>query len=184
MTDVMEWFALTAKENFERFLLPRADEGWSCLQLGCFAGDASVWIMENLPYATLVDVDTFKGSDEHGAVDMDDVKATYSIRTQPYADRIKVKVLETQVYLTFPNNPPFDFIYVDADHHAASVLMDGLLSWPLLNKGGLMAFDDYTWGEALDPMERPFLGIEAFCDFYQTEMETLFIGSQVWVKKR
>ena len=179
----MEWFALTAKENFERFLLPRADEAWRCLQLGCFAGDASLWIMENLPYATLVDVDTFRGSDEHKDLDMETVKAIYADRTEPYRGRIAVKVGQTVQYLTNPLTPPFDFIYVDADHHAASVLIDGLLSWPLLTRGGLMAFDDYTWGPNMDWMDRPVGGIEAFCEFYEREMEPVFVGSQVWLKK-
>ncbi len=63
----------------------------------------------------------------------------------------------------------FDFIYVDGSHLAPDVFLDAALSWNLLKPGGLIAFDDYEWGDwerdlsgtpraAIDAFERVFAG--------------------------
>jgi hypothetical protein len=37
------------------------------------------------------------------------------------------------------------FLYIDGWHSAFGALADGVMSWPLLNVGGVMIFDDYLW---------------------------------------
>jgi predicted O-methyltransferase YrrM len=43
----------------------------------------------------------------------------------------------------------FDFIYVDGSHQAPDVLSDAVLSFTLLKRNGVIAFDDYLWQESL-----------------------------------
>jgi hypothetical protein len=63
-----DWFSMTAKPNFEQFLIPLAgQDNLTFLQLGAYTGDASLWLLDNVltgQNSILIDVDTWQGSDE------------------------------------------------------------------------------------------------------------------------
>jgi predicted O-methyltransferase YrrM len=184
------WFKVTAQENFERFLIPLAgQENLTFLQLGAYTGDASVWMLENISNVRLIDVDTWQGSDEdaHKPMDFDDVYKTYTDKIKDYKVDIRrtttIGYLLAQYGCDRPLEEYFDFIYVDADHTTVGVLMDAELSFPLLKPGGIIAFDDYTWGEHLPPHKRPKLGIDLFLERHLGEYEVLGSGLQVWLRK-
>ena len=183
------WFNYTAKDNFEKFLIPLAgQDNLYFLQLGAFTGDASLWMAEHIltgKHNLLMDVDTWIGSDEeqHHEMDFNDVRKVYLDKVTPY------KVIESFIgttvdFLTqYRDKNVIDFIYIDADHTTVGVLMDAELSFPLLKSGGIMAFDDYTWGAEMSPELTPTLGIDLFLARHEGEYETLVINSQVWIKK-
>ena len=185
-----DWFSITAKPNFEQFLIPLAgQDNFRCLQLGVYTGDASVWLLENVlihTNTTLVDIDTWEGSNEtaHKSISFSAVYEVYKKRMEPYPN---VRSVRNTTYNFLMSNQErsnlFNFIYIDADHTTVGVLMDAELSWPLLKKGGIMAFDDYTWGAHLPPHKRPKLGIDLFLERHLGEYEVLVANAQVWIKK-
>lgn len=184
------WFEQNARRNFENFLTPLAGkEKLSFLQLGAFTGDASVWMAEHIitgESSLLFDVDTWQGSDEvaHKTMDFDDVFATYKAKIKPY-QKILWKQTDTVSFLTSYNYlKDYDFIYIDADHTTVGVLLDAELSWGLLRSGGIMAFDDYTWGADMPPELTPTLGIDLFLSRHEGEYETLVVNEQYWIKKK
>jgi len=191
MTDYPNWFAQSAQHNFEEFLVPLAGtDKLRFLQLGAFTGDASLWMCDNIltgKYCYLTDVDTWRGSDEEAHKDMDFVSVydTYRHKTDHYQQVLRV-TSTTMDFLNRPNREGiFDFIYVDADHTTVGVLLDGELSWPLLKSGGIMAFDDYTWGhESGDPRLAPQVGIDLFLHRHNGDYELLAKNTQVWLKKK
>ena len=192
MTDYPNWFEQSsAQYNFDVLLQRFAGQDNLCfLQLGAYTGDASVWMAENIltgKYCILMDVDTWQGSKElaHEDMDFDDVFTTYRDKVKPY-QKILWKQSDTFYYLTKYNYiKEYDFIYIDADHTTVSVLLDAELSWPLLKSGGIMAFDDYTWGhESGDPRLAPMVGIDLFLHRHLGEYELLAKNDQVWIKKR
>jgi hypothetical protein len=63
-------------------------------------------------------------------------------------------------------------------------LLDAELSWPLLKSGGIMAFDDYTWGRNLPPAHTPRPGILLFTERHKAEIDTLVINDQYWIRKK
>ncbi len=196
-TEYPNWFAQTAQFNFEAFLTPLAGkDDLRFLQLGVFTGDASVWLLENIltgKYSELIDVDTWEGSDEpdHETMDFDDVYKTYFNKISKYKKRFNIRRCTTVDFLLAQYGPDrplgehFDFIYVDADHTTVGALLDAELSWPLLKSGGIMAFDDYTWGhESGDPRLAPQVGIDLFLHRHQLNLEILTKNTQVWIRKR
>ena len=193
MTDYPNWFAVTAKGNFEQFLTPlKSEENLRFLQLGVYTGDASVWIVENIfsdvHKHRLLDVDTWQGSDEpdHEPMDFEDVYQTYLVKVKP-SGLVTPYRMTTVEYLTSSaaKYNKFDFIYIDADHTTVGVILDAELSWPLLRSGGIMAFDDYTWGHASgDPRLAPQVGIDLFLHRHLGDYELLTKGGQVWIKKK
>ena len=184
------WFAVTAQHNFEKHLLPLAGQpGLEFLQLGAYTGDASVWLLENIltgEYSELTDVDTWQGSDEqlHHQMDFDDVYKTYLSKIQDYKNVESIKSSTLNFFTAGDMLPGYDFIYVDADHTTVGVILDAELSWPWLMPNGIMAFDDYNWGNALPLHLRPKPGIDLFLLRHQGEYELLEKNEQVWIKKK
>jgi predicted O-methyltransferase YrrM len=185
------WFAQTAQSNFATHLTRYAGQpNLRFLQLGVYTGDASLWLCENIltdESSILIDVDTWQGSDEesHAEMDFSDVEKVYKNKVKNLS--VISLVSDTVEYLIRQRNyfkDSYDFIYIDADHTAVSVLLDAELSWPLLKSGGVMAFDDYTWGRHLPPSKTPRPGILLFTERHKAELDTLVINDQYWIKKK
>jgi predicted O-methyltransferase YrrM len=139
------------------------------------------------PSSHLFDVDTWQGSDEvaHHSMDFDDVYSVYKDKVKDLS--ITSVVMRTDDYLirvreVFTDS--FDFIYIDADHTTVGVLMDAELSWPLLKSGGIMAFDDLTWGADLPPSQSPKAGILLFAERHKDEFDLIVANTQYWIKKK
>ena len=182
------WFAVTAQHNFEKHLRSLAGrENLRFLQLGVFTGDASVWLCENIltgKNCELQDIDTWKGSDEeiHTQIDFQEVRQYYYSRTKGMPILPATKTT-TDHLMAIRKYYRYDFIYVDADHTTVGVLLDAELAWPLLKSGGIMAFDDYNWGNALPLHLRPKPGIDLFLLRHDGEYELLEKNEQVWIRK-
>jgi predicted O-methyltransferase YrrM len=190
-----DWFSHTAKPNFEKHLtLQGRQSRMECLQLGVYTGDASLWMLQNLGDIELTDVDTWQGSDEeaHESMDFEDVYNTYLYKTSDYENDGKcyhyrtttMNFLLSELSEKEYARNKYDFIYIDADHTTVGVLLDAELSWPLLKSGGILAFDDYTWGSNLLPHHTPKPAIDMFVDRHKDELEILDINDQYWVKKK
>jgi len=189
MTDYPNWFGYV-QANFEEFLTPLAGKNdLRFLQLGVFTGDASVWMCENIltgKNCELQDVDTWEGSDEpaHESMDFNDVLDVYRNKTKGMPI-VPFRKTTTEHLSTIWKYYKYDFIYIDADHTTVGVILDAELSWPLLKSGGIMAFDDYTWGhESGDPRLAPMVGIDLFLHRHLGEYELLAKNTQVWIKKK
>jgi len=178
-----------AVDNFSAFLLKYKDTKVNFLQLGAYTGDATKWLFENIlthPESTLTDVDTWEGSEEtaHEEFDWKSVEQVYDEKTSEWLESgrlIKVKNTTKEFFKT--NNKQFDFVYVDADHHAIWALRDGLDGYSCLKNGGILAFDDYKWGAHLPKLEKPGPGIDAFLVCYTNKVNVIEKNLQVWVRK-
>jgi hypothetical protein len=190
------WFAGAASRNFERFLLPLAGRAdYRCLQLGVFTGDASLWLLKNIlteDSSYLTDVDTWRGSQiaVYDKINIEDLYTEYCKKVSEFTERIEIYRSNTLDFLcarysSEANYSHYDFIYIDADHTAIGVLTDAVLSWPLLKRGGILAFDDYAWHhETLNPMLEPKRGVDMFLEHYRAEYELLVTNWQVWIMKK
>lgn len=192
MTDYPNWFEQIARHNFEQFLTPLAGKPkLYFLQLGCFTGDASVWMLDNVltgDQSRLTDVDTWAGAPNEPiqtAMDFDDVYSVYKQKT--FGKKVNHFRTTTFEFLTDPDftGLTYDFIYVDAHHTSASAFLDCELSWPLLKRDGILAIDDYEWQhpDGVD-IHAPKIGIHMFLDRHAGEFDTLAINQQYWIKKK
>lgn len=178
-----------AVDNFSAHLSRYKDTKVDFLQLGAYTGDATKWLFENVlthPESTLTDVDTWEGSneDEHKEFDWKSVEQTYDDKNKEWLDSgrlVKMKITTKEFFKS--NNKQFDFVYVDADHHAIWALKDGLEGYSSLKNGGILAFDDYRWGAHLPKADRPGPGIDAFLISYANKTTVLERGLQVWLRK-
>ena len=60
-----------------------------------------------------------------------------------------------------------------------------LLSWQLLNKGGIMAIDDYLWvGNGVNDIgDTPLKAVDHFLERYNKELKLLHKGYRVFIEK-
>ena len=118
------------------------DEPKSILEIGCFEGLATCWMLSNLlkhPDSKIVCIDTFEGGEEHlqAGVKMGQVRERFSRNVSKCGRVDSVRVLEERsdeglMRLLQEKQEPFDFIYVDGSHMAFDVLGDLILSFKLL----------------------------------------------------
>lgn len=183
------WFSLYAQEYFKNLLAEFKDkENLHFLQIGAFTGDASLWLVENIltqSNSILTDVDTWEGSDEavHHTMDFSDVEKVYDLKLKDHKNIIKSKGRSHEFLKNSDDKEIYDFIYIDGDHTAEAVFYDATLSWNALKINGIMAFDDYLWGEELPINLRPKAAIDLFVTLMKNQIELIGVGSQVWLRK-
>ncbi|BAP89450.1 putative uncharacterized protein [Burkholderiales bacterium GJ-E10] len=180
------WFASTAKGNWDQ-LIPQLNPQ-RILEIGSYEGASTCYLIDTLGPRTALEihcVDTWEGGAEHqdgGYVqtDMSRVEARFHHNTQIAIGNAPNPVdlvlhkgfsdIELSRLLADGKQGYFDFIYVDGSHQAPDVLCDALLSFRLLRKNGVIAFDDYLWHEPLpygmDPIRCPKPAIDAFTNLY------------------
>lgn len=175
------WFESTARKNFEHYLLPLAGKSLRFLEIGCFDGMATCWMLENVltnEESEIYAIDTFKGAPEWANRPELDAKwslSRFKENTSKYDFQIEIWQGESWDALRLlAGYNRYDFIYIDGSHHAADVLEDGVLSFRLLKKGGLMIFDDPQWqGNPGQPLLNPGPGINALLTVYADQIEVL-----------
>ena len=184
------WFKMGAIQYFQ-LILPERYAGKpyiDFLQIGAYTGDATEWMMENIithETSWLTDVDTWCGSDEniHKTFNWQDVESYYDERVSKYKNICKIKGYSSD-FLQNAEDEHYDFIYVDGDHRAEEVYKDATFGWRCLKKGGIMAFDDYTWShDSNDPTMSPKPGIDRFLKEYSNDLYLIIRNGQVWVSK-
>ena len=162
------------------------------LEIGSFEGRSSVWIAENMMQEgdLLRCIDTWEGGEEHGEENMSAVeerfRANLILATEKLPERRIIQQKGTSVAMLswLHGKETFDFIYIDGSHTAPDVLTDACMSWPLLNNGGMMVFDDYMWGNPRDALHRPKIAIDAFTNIFAEEAEIVHVGYQLVVRKK
>jgi predicted O-methyltransferase YrrM len=170
-----DWFKITGIKNFEKY----APKEGNFLEIGCYEGQASLWLMENTK-AMLTVIDTFAGGQDLPAEV--NLLERFKDNTYEYNDRISIEIGRSQQRLIRLDDY-FDFIYIDGSHLASDTLEDAVLSFRLLKKGGIMIFDDYTWGRQLPLDQIPAVGIDAFVMAYVNKLEVLEKNSQLILRK-
>lgn len=201
-TFTQDWFSW-APEVWEKLIPLLSGEAGKrrFLEIGSFEGRSAVWTMENLMADgdCLYCVDTWEGGEEHGSENMGTVRDRFDrniiLAREKHRDRDCESITATSydALAWFAGEPQtssrlrgltFDFIYIDGSHIAKDVLTDACMAWPLLNKGGIMVFDDYLWGDSRDILHRPKIAIDAFTNIFAEEMQHVHAGYQMIVRKK
>lgn len=193
-----DWFAW-APEVWTQLtpLLPHGVKR-NFLEIGSFEGRSMVWIADNMmnPGDELFCVDTWEGGEEHkvggsAEQDMSEAEKHFDYNRSLALNGRDIKVVKykdtsTHALATFTSEEwkPFDFIYIDGSHTAPDVLTDACMAWPLLNKGGIMVFDDYMWGNPRDALHRPKIAIDAFTNIFGETLDIVHVGYQLVVRKK
>ncbi|KAL9607225.1 MAG: hypothetical protein Q9204_009356, partial [Flavoplaca sp. TL-2023a] len=194
-----DWFELIRPEWEQRTAHLRGRE-LRILEIGCFEGCSTTWILDNLmshPNSVMTVIDTFEGGMEHqddGALDhptdryqLSTLKRRFDANVAKCTEVAKLNVMQARsddaLVALRQQRRRFDFIYIDASHVAIDVLHDAVMSWQMLDQGGLIVFDDYSWRGFIEDCYNPRTAVRAFIKCARPEVECIETESQLWVKR-
>jgi len=165
------------------------------LEIGSYEGASTCYLIEKLAISKKIElhcVDTWEGGIENkkggvAEVNMSDVEKRFHHNTNKAVGKVENSIrlvlhkgfsdLILSRLIAEGKQGYFDFIYIDGPHQAPDVLCDSVLSFKLLKKNGVIAFDDYLWQETLpygtDPIRCPKLAIDAFTNIYCRKLRVL-----------
>ena len=160
------------------------------LEIGSFEGQSACYLIKSIGAqkdAEIHCIDTWVDSPEYANVKMAEIEQRFLKNTQKalkstlHSVTFKLHKERSEIVLSqllsSGYESYFDFIYVDGSHQAPDVLMDAVLAFRLLRKGGVMAFDDYLWSEALpggpDLLRMPKSAIDAFVNIYIRQLRVI-----------
>lgn len=165
------------------------------LEIGVFACSTSRWLLKNIlthPESKLIGIDPWERSyfghrDVRDDKSWNDVLGSIELIKNDFGNKVEmIKGYSYEVLLRDAiREMKFDGIYIDGDHTYDSVMKDFDLSWPLLNVGGVLIFDDYilkdrsTGGYILGMQE----SIDKILKDHNEEYTLLFKNRQVGIKK-
>jgi len=188
-----DWFQQTAETNFINNLLPRKAQFKKAMEIGCYEGQATCWLLDHMAFDQIHCVDTWLGSAEHLTVPMVQVHDRFVRNTKledggPAQTWVSKSIHHLASCVAQKDRGHYDFIYVDGSHVAKDVLTDAVLAWQILEPGGYIAFDDYTWTEKprqeANPLDNPRLAIDAFYTIFRREAVILpSTQHQFWLMK-
>ena len=172
----VDWFSQSIP-NFQQYLGGLKGQRVQGLEVGCYEGRSTVWLLENVltaPGSRLHVVDSFTGNLEHQDSEtlmalLPGLRDRFLHNIEPWKDKVILHEGASAWHLRRLYEQLFDgldFVYVDGSHVAQDVLEDAVLVWPLLKIGGLLIFDDYTWKPYDNPRLMAATGIDAFQSVY------------------
>ncbi|MGH6936841.1 MAG: class I SAM-dependent methyltransferase, partial [Methylocella sp.] len=169
-----DWFCGNEK-HFSKYLPHLEDTPCQLLEIGCYEGRATVWLLEHIathPDATIKCIDI-----------AEQASFRQNILAARSPEKVRLEIGRSRNLLrSYPANA-FDFVYVDGDHGTVNVLEDAVLSFILLKRNGIMAFDDFKWKDRTSPDGTPKQAINAFLMIYRRKITVLMKDYQVWIRK-
>jgi predicted O-methyltransferase YrrM len=162
---------------FQRHLSGLSGKPCSILEIGCYEGRSSVWMLENIA--------TAKDSRLLYLDYTEQPSFWFNIELANGRARTELQLGLTRETLRGLPFGAYDFIYVDGGHGTIDVLEDAVLSFRLAKTGGIIAFDNYQWNDPKHNQQgTPKPAVDAFIAIYSAKVEILESGNQVWLRKR
>jgi len=170
------------------------------LEISVYTGTSLINIMKLIPNSTGVAIDKWENYNENqygfkrtllDTMEEHDVEQTFYKNIEKENMKYRIVGLKgnsfeilTKLYKDMNSNDLFDFIYVDGNHTLLESYTDIMLSWKLLNKGGIMAIDDVTYNNTPDKiLESPFLGVKNFLELYKGQYKILSFNYRIFLEK-
>ena len=171
-----DWFSSNIPSFWKHLKVLRGTP-CSILEIGCFEGRASTWLLQNIAVTD---------DSRLLCLDCNDQPLFWRNIQQAHGEkRTEFKRGPSQDTLRALPSASYDFIYIDGGHSTIGVLEDAVLSFRLAKPGAIIAFDDYLWNDPNHNQQGvPKAAIDAFAALYQPKLELLESGYQVWFRKR
>jgi predicted O-methyltransferase YrrM len=170
-----DWFSAHVPK-FEKYLRPLQAGPCTVVEIGAHEGRSTTWLLENILTHESSRIVTIDVSVQPSF--WRNVEASGGLQKTQLFVGLSGEILRRLPFASA------DFIYIDGSHGTPDVLEDAVLSFRVLKRGGIMAFDDYLWNEPKWGREGfPKPAIDAFLDAYKARVEVLEMTYQVWLRK-
>ena len=160
------------------------------LEIGTYTGVSVINLLKFINNSNATVIDKWSSYNE--------CKVTENIEEnkveQTFYKNIKKKKMENKVNVLkgdsfemliklLKKNEKFDFIYVDGSHKCLDCYCDLLLSWELLNIGGILVIDDVLYNKEIGILESPYEGVVHFLRKYENKYKILNNEYRLFLEK-
>lgn len=160
------------------------------LEIGTYTGVSIINLLNLIPNSYATVIDTWKNYNECGLmenIDKNKVEQSFyrNIKTKKLEDRINVLKGDSFEMLMklVKQNEKLDFVYVDGSHKCFDCYSDLLLSWELLNIGGIVVIDDVPYNKKNGVLESPYEGVMYFMKKYENKYKILKNNYRLFLEK-
>ena len=163
------------------------------LEIGTFAGTSAIRLVELIKNSEITVIDMWENYNECGGVEGTVDKIQENNIEQIFYKNIEISELKHlftikkgnsfDVLLDLnKNNETFDVIYVDGSHSLLDSYTDIVLSFELLENGGVMIIDDVPFNKG-DILNSPLEGVIYFVEKYGKRIRILKNGYRLFIEK-
>ena len=179
-----KWF-LNNFEIFNYFLPENKNEKFNYLEIGCFEGLSSFYVLSQFKFVNAYFLDIWDEPNKNSKSLTDDFNKVEKLFDENLSKFNFTKIKDDSVISMrklLRKNMDFDFIYVDGSHNGEDILSDAIEAFKILKKGGLIFFDDFLQYE-LNRKIQSYVGIEKFLELYSNDLQIVFFQNNLVVKK-
>jgi len=179
-----KWF-LNNFEIFNYFLPENKNEKFNYLEIGCFEGLSSFYVLSQFKFVNAYFLDIWDEPNKNSKSLTDDFNQVEKLFDENLSKFNFTKIKDDSVISMrklLRKNMNFDFIYIDGSHNGEDILSDAIEAFKILKKSGLIFFDDFLQYE-LNRKIQSYVGIEKFLELYSNDLQIVFFQNNLVVKK-
>jgi predicted O-methyltransferase YrrM len=187
------WFNPNIENLTKIFIGYTADKPPNILEVGALEGMSTTWFLDRVPGCTVTTIDNWCGGKDHDSnnTDINFIEIEQNFINNIARHKARITVIKDDSYSALSKlvaeQKKFDFVFIDGSHTAIDVNLDLILSFKLLEVGGVLYADDYLWGFSDRSIyDSPKLGIDSFVNVYADKlrpMKALSNQAAVYIKR-
>jgi len=180
-----KWF-LNNFQIFNFFLPKDKNKKFDYLEIGCFEGLSSFFVLSEYPQvnAYLLDIWDLPNSNSKSlSKDFNFIEKNFDKNLSNYNfNKIKDDSVIAMRKL-LKQNIKFDFIYIDGSHNGEDILSDAIEAFKILKTKGIIFFDDFLQYDSNRDIQS-YLGIEIFLSLYSKNLHIEYFQNNLVVRKK
>ena len=184
---------INSKENFlnviEYFKSKNINKQIKILEIGSYTGISLINIVKLIPNSIGYALDKWSDYNEkNNLMNIQDLQIEKSFNSNVARENLQNRIFgiksdsTTKLFEFIKIKEKFHFIYVDGSHLLLDCYSDLILSWQILENGGILAIDDYLF-EKDKVLDSPFEAVNHFLKVFEGQYKILHIGYRVFLEK-
>ena len=186
-----DWFSHNICYWHHTFLRKLSNKKISILEIGNYEGNSSVFLLKELPNSKITCVDSFSPYNElQSGKNYDVIYNNFLSNISPYKERVTIFKMKSNEFFSLKLNSDknfkdekYDLIYIDGSHLYSDVLNDANSAINLLNKNGIIIFDDFLWMHYPKINDNPMGAIKKILENNIKTLKVLSISHQIIFQK-
>ena len=176
-----DWFS---KHCFYFYwIIKKIKKDFKYLEIGAFEGNSFLFVTKELKPTISYAVDPWLDSNDEIAENMTLIEKNFDYNLSDINSNFK-KIKKKSDKFFFENNEHFDVIYIDGSHNYPDVFLDANNSWKILNKNGILIFDDYFFHYPENPKGYVGFAVNNFLKTIKKEYKIVLVTkNQIFIKK-